>query len=126
LVPEEFHSDPKFIKTFNKQNSDKFPPRRPYDHKIELKSGKRPNFGSLYGMFQNELLVFQKYLKENLVKGFIRVSFSEAASPVLFARKSKNGLHFCVDYRGLNTITRKNRYPIPLIKETLRQLGKIK
>jgi hypothetical protein len=77
-------------------------------------------------MSQNELLVFQKYLKENLAKGFIRVSFSEVASPVLFARKSGNGLRFCVDYRGLNAITRKNRYLIPLIEETLRQLGKVK
>jgi hypothetical protein len=77
-------------------------------------------------MSQNELLVLQKYLKENFAKGFIRVSFSETASPVLFARKPEGGLRLCVDYRGLNAITRKNRYPIPLIEETLRQLGKAK
>jgi hypothetical protein len=126
LVPEEFHSDFRFMRTFSKQDSDKLPPSRLYDHKIELEPGKRPGYGPLYGMSQNELLVLQKYLKENLSKGFIRVSSSEAASPVLFARKPGGGLRFCVDYRGLNAITRKNRYPIPLIEETLRQLGKAK
>jgi Reverse transcriptase (RNA-dependent DNA polymerase) len=126
LVPEEFHSDFKFIKVFNKQDSDKFPPHHLYDYKIELEPGKRPSFGSFYEMSQNELLVFQKYLKENLTKGFIRVSSSEAASPVLFAKKPGGGLRFCADYRGLNAITRKNRYPISLIKKTLRQLSKFK
>jgi hypothetical protein len=126
LMPEEFHSDSKFMKTFNKQNSDKLLFRRLYDHKIELKPGKHPSFGPLYGMSQNELLVLQKYLKKNLAKGFIHISFSKAASPVLFARKPGSGLRFCVDYRGFNTITRKNRYPTPLIEEILRQLNKIK
>jgi hypothetical protein len=77
-------------------------------------------------MSQNELLIFQKYLKENLTKSFIRVSSSETASPILFTRKLKGKLRFYVNYRGLNTITRKNRYLIPLIKKTLRQLGKTK
>jgi hypothetical protein len=91
-----------------------------------LESGKRPNFGPFYGMSQNELLVLQKYLKENFIKGFIRISFSETASPVLFIRKSESRLRFCVDYRGFNAITRKNRYLISLIEKTLRQLGKAK
>ena len=77
-------------------------------------------------MSQNELLAFQKYLKENLAKGFIHISSSKAASLVLFARKPGGGLRFCVDYRGFNIIIRKNRYPIPLIEKTLRQLGKVK
>jgi hypothetical protein len=71
-------------------------------------------------------LIFQKYLKENFAKGFIRVSIFEVASPVLFVRKSGDGLRFCVDYRGFNAIIRKNRYPISLIEETLRQLSKTK
>ena len=50
--------------------------------------------------------------------------FFEAVSPVLFAGKPEYELRFCVDYRGLNAITRKNRYSIPLIEETLRQLSK--
>jgi hypothetical protein len=77
-------------------------------------------------MSQNELLILQKYLKENLAKDFIRVSFFKAVSPVLFTRKPGGELRFCVDYRGFNAITRKNRYPISLIEKTLRQLNKAK
>ena len=125
-MPEEFHSDLRFMKAFNKQNSNKLLPHRPYDHKIELEPEKRFSLGPFYGIFQNELLVFQKYLKKNLAKGFIRVSIFEAVSPVLFARKLERGLRFCIDYCGLNAITRKNRYSTPLIEETLRQLSKVK
>jgi hypothetical protein len=77
-------------------------------------------------MSEDELLVLRKFLQENLDKGFIRASTSLAASPVLFARKPGGGLRFCVDYRGLNAITIKNRYPLPLIRETLAQLSQAK
>ena len=66
-------------------------------------------------MSQNELKVLRKYLDDNLAKGFIRVSSSPAASPVIFVKKPGGGLRFCVDYRALNALTIKNRYPIPLI-----------
>lgn len=59
-------------------------------------------------------------------KGWIRPSSSPAAAPVLFAKKPNGGLRFCVDYRGLNAITMPDRYPLPLFKETLRQLSKAK
>jgi hypothetical protein len=77
-------------------------------------------------MSREELLVLRKTLTEYLSKGFIRVSNSPAAAPVLFVRKPGGGLRFCVDYRGLNQITRKDRYPLPLIYETLRNIGKAK
>ena len=75
-------------------------------------------------MSRDELLVLQKYLTENLEKGFIRSSSSPAASPVLFVKKPGGGLRFCVDYRALNAMTIKNRYPLPLIRETLDRLSK--
>ena len=75
-------------------------------------------------MSQEELKVLKKYLKDHLTKGFIRASSSPAASPVLFVKKLGGGLRFCVNYRSLNAITVKNRYPIPLIKETLDRLSK--
>lgn len=77
-------------------------------------------------MSRNELLVLREYLEENLGKGFIRASISPAASPVLFVRKPGGGLRFCVDYRNLNALTVKNRYPIPLVRETLDRLCRAK
>src|SRR6266536_2657346 len=74
-------------------------------------------------MSRDELLVLRKTLSELLDKGFIRVSSSPAAAPILFVRKPGGGLWFCVDYRALNGLTRKDRYPLPLIQETLRNLS---
>lgn len=111
---------------FNKRQADILPPHRDCDHKIELKPGTIPPYGPLYNMSPDELLVLREYLKEQLDKGFIRASSSPAAAPVLFAKKPGGGLRFCVDYRALNDITIKNRYPIPLLQETLQRLSKAK
>ena len=75
-------------------------------------------------MSREELLVLRKTLTELLDKGFIRVSKSPAAAPVLFVRKPGGGLRFCCGYRVLNKITRKDRYPLPLIQETLNRISK--
>ncbi len=75
-------------------------------------------------MSHDELLVLRKTLNEHLDKGFIRVSNSPAAAPVLFVRKPGGGLRFRCDYRALNKLTRKDRYPLPLIQETLNRIGK--
>ncbi|KAI0992153.1 hypothetical protein K3495_g16033, partial [Podosphaera aphanis] len=75
-------------------------------------------------MSREELLVLRKTLTELSEKGWIRPSNSPAAAPVLFARKPNGGLRFCVDYRGLNAKTIPDRYPLPLFRETLRQLSK--
>ena len=71
-------------------------------------------------MSRDELLVLRKTLTEHLDKGFIRASSSPAAAPVLFAKKPRGGLRFCVDYRALNARTKPDRYPLPLLHETLR------
>ena len=72
----------------------------------------------MYGIICNELLILWKTLNKLLDKGFIRTSNSLIGAPVLFIKK-EGGFRFYVDYRGLNDITRKDRYPLPLIKETL-------
>ena len=64
-------------------------------------------------------MVLKEFLEENLVKGFIRESKSSASVPILFAPKKDGGLRLCVDYRGLNSITIKNRYPLPLITKII-------
>ena len=86
------------------------------DHKIELEpKDAQPPWGPLYSMSRRELLVLRKELTSLLKKGFIRVSSSPAAALVLFAKKPRGGLRLCIDYRALNAITKKDRYPLPLI-----------
>ena len=64
-------------------------------------------------------------MNELLDKGFICANSSPVRAPVLFVKK-KGGLWFCVDYRGLNNITKKDRYPLLLIKETLNGILKVR
>jgi hypothetical protein len=73
-------------------------------------------------MLDKELREVKRYLDDNLDKGFIVASAAEIASPVLFVRKSNRGLRFYIDYRKLNGLTKKNKYPLPLIDETLARL----
>lgn len=122
-LPKIYHE---FLSVFSMDEANKLPPHRPCDHRIILKSGAEPPWGPQYGMSRDELLVLKKYLRENLEKGFIRPSSSPASSPVLFVKKPGGGLRLCVDYRALNELTVKNRYPIPRINETLTLLGKAK
>jgi predicted aspartyl protease len=118
-LPPEFHD---FADVFSPKEADKLPPHRLYDHDIKLQEGKIPPFGPLYPMSRDELKVLKEWLEENLKKGFIRPSSSPAASPVLFVKKPGGGLRFCVDYRALNNISVKDRYPLPLVKESLNNL----
>lgn len=118
-LPEEFRD---FKDVFSPQEAERLPPHRTYDHDIKLQEEKLPPFGPLYPMSRDELKVLKEWLEENLRKGFIRPSSSPAASPVLFVKKPGGGLRFCVDYRALNALTVKDRYPLPLTKESLNNL----
>ena len=88
-------------------------------HDLCLETTGTPPFGPLYNLSQNELEVLREYIADNLAKGFIQPSTSSAGAPVLFVKKGDAKLRLCVDYRGLNLITKKNRYPLPLISEAL-------
>ena len=123
LLPKEYHD---YLDVFSRTESDKLPPHRPYDYDIPLKPGTEPPAEALRKHSQDELRVIQKYLTEHMSKGWIRASRSPAAAPVLLVKKPGGGIRFCVDYRGLNDITVKNRYPLPLIRETLDRLSQAK
>ena len=97
-----------------------------YDHVILLLKEKTSSFEILYEMFRNELLCCRKYLDDMFKKNFIRFNHFSIASFVLFIKKLKNELRFCIDYRNLNVITIKNRYSISLIREILHRLIKVK
>jgi hypothetical protein len=115
-----------YIMDFSKAASDILPPPRPYDHKIELEADHTLGHGPLYSQSTEELAALKKYLTENLDKGFIESSQAPYSSPVLFVRKPNGSLRFCIDFRKLNAITRKDRYPLPLIDKTLARLAKAK
>ena len=119
LVPSEYHD---LLDAFSKKKADALPSHRPYDHVIPLVPGETPPFGPIYSLSEVELKALSDYLKENLDKGFIRPSSSPAGAPILFVKKKDGSLRLCVDYRALNKITVKNRYPLPLISEMLDRL----
>ncbi|EOD52887.1 putative retrotransposon ty3-gypsy subclass protein [Neofusicoccum parvum UCRNP2] len=73
-------------------------------------------------MSTDELAAAKDYIEENLGNGFIEASRAPFGSPILMARKADGGFRFCVDYRRLNAATKKNKYPLPLIDETLARL----
>ena len=118
----------KYADVFSKAASDILPPHRIYDHKIQLEKEVEGNLGysPLYKMTTAELEATKKYLLENLDKGFIAPSQAPFAAPVLFVRKANGSLRFCIDYRKLNQITRKDRYPLPLINEILVRISRTK
>jgi len=107
------------LDVFLASNAKKLAPHRDIDLAIELQPGKEPPYGPIYPLSQTELAALREFLEENIAKGFIRESKSPAGAPILFAPKKDGGLRLCVDYRGLNAITVKNRYPLPLITEIM-------
>ena len=122
-IPERYKQ---FQDVFEKKNADILPEHRPYDCAIDLQDGAQPPFGPIYNLSQNELTTLREYIDENLAKNFIRHSKSPAGAPILFVKKKDGSLRLCVDYRGLNKVTVKNRYPLPLISGLLDQLGQAK
>ena len=96
------------------------------DHAIELVDSQQPPYGPIYSLRLVELETLKTYIETNLANGFIRPFTSLAGTPILFDRKSDNSLRLCVDYQGLNNLTIKNRYPLPLIGELLDRLGRAK
>jgi len=114
----------KFKDVFSKASSDVLPPHRSYDHRIELSPDADLKAGPLYSQSATELAAVKEYLVDNLKKGFIEPSQSPWSSPVLFVKKPNGSLRFCIDYRGLNQFTKKDKYPLPLIDETLAHLNK--
>lgn len=120
---EKFHE---YLDVFSKASADDLPPNRSYDHNIDTKEGSVPPFGPIYPLSEPELKEMSTFLKDNLKKGFIRPSQSPAGAPVFFIKKKDGSLKVTIDYRGLNAVTIKNRYPLPLIGESLDRLRSAK
>ena len=116
MLPEEYHN---FVDVFSKSKAGKLADHQPYDLKITLDEGTVPPFGPIYSLSQEELAALRKFIDENLATGFIRPSCSPCGAPVLFIWKKDGSLRLCVDFRGLNQISKKDHYPLPLISDLL-------
>ena len=98
------------------------PPEREVEFVIELAPGTHPVSVAPYRMAPLELKELKVQLQDLLDKGFIRPSTSPWGAPVLFVKKKDGSLRLCVDYRQLNKITEKNKYPLPRIDDLFDQL----
>ena len=124
IVPEEYH---KFLDIFSKKASDTLSPHSKYDHQIRLLEGYKDHGHSPFSkMLELKLQFVKKFLKEYLKKGFIEASSTLCLSHIMLTAKPERGIRFCVNYRRLNKLIKKNVYFIPLIEETLTQLKNAK
>jgi hypothetical protein len=99
------------------------PPDRDVEFIIELQPGTAPISKRPYRMPPNELAELKTQLQDLLDKGYIRPSASPWGCPALFVKKKDNSLRMCVDYRPLNAVTIKNKYPLPRIDILFDQLA---
>ena len=136
---EELNDDEEFIQDsklkelvsnyndiFPKELPKELPPRRKVEHEIRLENNSKPPSRAPYRLSFIEQEELKKQLKQLLDSKLIRPSSSPFGSPVLFVKKKENTLRMCIDYRALNNITIKNRYPLPRIDDLLDQLSQAK
>ena len=98
------------------------PPDRDIDFCIDLASGTQRISILLYRMAPPELKELKEQLQDLLEKGFIRPSVLPWGAPVLFVKKKDGSMRMCIDYRKLNKVTIKNKYPLPRIDDLFDQL----
>ena len=119
IIPLEYHE---FLDIFNEKQASWFPDRWPWDHKIDLKPGFEPKSFKNYNLTPIEQEELDKFLKENLEKGYIQKSESPMGSPFFFVKKKDGKLQPFQDYQFLNKWTIKNAYPLSLISEIMDKL----
>ncbi|MBW0531210.1 hypothetical protein O181_070925 [Austropuccinia psidii MF-1] len=115
VVPSAYNQ---YLDVFYKVTAEKLPPHCTCGHHIKLE-GSIPPVGVINSLSNQESDTLRAYISENVEKGFIQPSSSSAGEPVLFVKKKDGGLCLCVDYRKLNAVTRKNKYPVPPMNQLL-------
>jgi len=123
IVPRQFH---KYLKMFEKKDSERMPMRKAWDHAIDLREGFVPKKGKIYPLSRVEKEEVQEFVKDQLRKGYIRLSKSPQTSPVFFVPKKDGKKRMMQDYRYLNSWTIKNNYPLPLISDLIDSIRKKK
>lgn len=111
---------------FPEQLPKELPPRRTVEHGIELEQGAKPPSRPPYRLNFVEQDELKKQIQQLIDGNLIRPSVSPYGSPVLFVKKKSGELRMCIDYRALNNLTVKNKYPIPRVDDLLDQLSQAK
>ncbi len=119
----EYHD---YLNIFDRVMVDQLSSHRIYNHRIELINKKTLSRSRLYQMFDHKLQKIKKYLIKHLNKEFIFFSFISYVSLILFAEKKDESLRFCIDYRKLNALIKRDRYSLLLIDETLAHIQESK
>ncbi|MBW0589401.1 hypothetical protein O181_129116 [Austropuccinia psidii MF-1] len=109
VVPSAYHQ---YLDVFSKVKAERLSPHCACDHHIKVE-GSLPPAGVIYSLSNQESDTIRAYISEHVEKGLIRPSSSTTGAPPLFVKKKDGGLCLCVDYRKLNDVTRKNKYPLP-------------
>ncbi|XP_072770759.1 DNA-binding protein RFX2 isoform X1 [Nerophis lumbriciformis] len=107
---------------FSKDRALSLPPHRPYDCCINLLPGATLPSSRLYNISKHERDALEEYITTSLVSGLIRPSNSPLAAGFFFVEKKDKTLRPCIDYRALNNITVKNKYPLPLLDSAFNPL----
>ena len=107
---------------FSKSKAKVLPPHRSYDCAIDLLPGAMPPRGRLFSLSRPETVAMETYIQEALAAGHIRPSTSPAGAGFFFVDKKDGGHRPCIDYRGLNDVSVKNRYPLPLMDTAFESL----
>ena len=121
MVPRRFH---KYLKVFEKKDSERMPTRKTWDHAIDLREGFVPKKGKIYPLSRIEREEVQEFVKDQLRKGYIRLSKSPQTSPVFFVPKKDGKKRMVQNCWYLNSWTIKNNYPLPLISDLIDSIGK--
>ncbi|KAL0185666.1 hypothetical protein M9458_017336, partial [Cirrhinus mrigala] len=118
-IPTDYQD---LLEAFSCSKATRLPPHRPGDCAIDLIPGTTPPRGRVFPLSRAESEAMNSYIQEELAKGFITPSTSPASAGFFFVKKKDRGLRPCIDYRGLNEVTVKYRYPLPLVPSALEQL----
>ena len=118
-MPDYLHD---FQDIFTEESWSPLPERKIWDHAIELTEDAKVSNCKVYPMSRSEQNELDASIDEHLLTGHIRPSKSPMASPCFFIKKKDGKLRFVQDYRKLNAMTVKNRYPLPLIPELVEKL----
>ena len=116
LLSDEYRN---YHDVFNQKKADKFSPHHQYDHQIKLTDEGIPPQSKIYSLSGYKLQKMKKYITENFKKDFIEFNKALYSVLILFTLKANRNLQFCINYQGLNAITKHNCYSISLINEML-------